>query len=138
MKLTLNKPDNIGVLASSLCLIHCIITPFIFIAQSCTASCCDASPVWWQWIDYVFLVISFFAVYRSTQTTSKSIMKPLLWISWFIFFISILNERLNLFMAPQMFMNIAAINLVILHLYNLKFCQCKNDKCCSNNEWRKS
>ena len=134
MKLTLNKADNIGVLASSLCLIHCIVTPFIFIAQSCTASCCETSPLWWQWIDYGFLGISFFAVYRSTQTTSKNFMKPALWISWSILFISIINERLNFFMAPEMFMNVAAINLVILHLYNLKYCQCKNDQCCSHNK----
>jgi len=58
-------------------------------------------------------------------------MKWLLWISWTIFFMSIINERLSLFFAPETFMNFAAINLVILHLYNLNYCQCKNDKCCS-------
>ena len=134
MNLTIIKPDKIGVIASSLCLVHCIITPFIFIAKSCSASCCDTSPVWWQWIDYIFLVISFFAVYQSTKTTSKKIMKRLLWISWSIFFISIVNERLNLFLAPQMLMNYAAITLVVLHLYNLNYCQCQTDKCCLNNE----
>lgn len=134
MKLSLIKPDNIGALASSLCLVHCLATPFIFITQSCAASCCETSPLWWQWIDYGFLVISFFAVYRSSQTTSKNFMKWLLWISWTIFFISIINNRLDLFFAPEIFMNCAAINLVILHLYNLNYCQCKNDQCCSHNE----
>ena len=37
-----------------LCLVHCIATPFIFITQACTASCCAESPIWWQSIDYVF------------------------------------------------------------------------------------
>ena len=49
------SPDFIGALASSLCLVHCLLTPVLFIVKACTssASCCAGAPVWWQVIDYV-------------------------------------------------------------------------------------
>ncbi|EAR12961.1 hypothetical protein PI23P_10045 [Polaribacter irgensii 23-P] len=72
------KPDSLGAIASTLCLLHCIAAPFIFIVQSCSMVCCDSAPVMWSFIDYFFLVVSFFAVYRSTQTTSSYWIKPFL------------------------------------------------------------
>jgi hypothetical protein len=57
MKLTLNNSDGIGALASTLCLIHCLITPFIFVVQSCATSCCASAPAWWLFFDYFFLII---------------------------------------------------------------------------------
>ena len=55
--------DSIGIIASTLCGIHCIATPFLFIAKACTASCCSEAPVWWVMIDYLFLIISYLAIY---------------------------------------------------------------------------
>lgn len=130
MKLTLEKPDNIGALASTLCMIHCFATPFIFIAQSCATTCCASAPEWWIWIDYIFLAISFFAIYRSTKTTSKQWIKSALWISWILLVIIILNERIALIHLPEIFKYITASSLVVLHLYNRKYCQCKEDECC--------
>lgn len=76
MKLSLNKPDVFGAFASTLCLLHCIATPLLFIVHSCSIGGCSATPVWWKSIDYLFLVISFFAIYRSTQTTTSTFIKP--------------------------------------------------------------
>ena len=67
IKLKINS-DLIGVLASTLCTIHCLVTPFIFLASTCARDCCNGAPTWWLWIDYGFLIISFFAVYQSTKT----------------------------------------------------------------------
>lgn len=133
MKSTLQKSDNIGALASTLCMVHCLATPFIFIAQTCSASCCSTAPSWWQWIDYLFLVVSFFAVYRSVKTTSKNWMRIALWISWVGLFIAILDERTLLINLPKFFKYISASSLVIFHLYNRRYCQCKTDKCCTNS-----
>jgi len=55
--------DIIGIWSSGLCLIHCLATPFLFIAKSCSHTCCAASPTWWGTIDFIFLVISFIAIY---------------------------------------------------------------------------
>ena len=134
MKLILQKPDNIGVLASSFCMIHCLATPFLFIAQTCSTTCCDASPVWWQWVDYFFLVISFLAVYRTTQTSSSNLLKTGLWVSWSVLFVVIVNEKIEVIHLSETYKYIAAIALVALHIYNQKYCQCKNDTCCTHNE----
>ena len=132
MRFILQKPDSIGAIASSLCVVHCLVTPLLFIAHTCSLGACDIAPTWWKSIDYIFLFIAFVSIYQSTQTTSKKIMKPLLWGSWTLLFALILNEKVKLFYAAETVTYAAAITLALLHLYNLKYCQCKTDKCCSN------
>ena len=135
MKLTLNKPDVFGALASTLCIVHCLITPVVFIASACSEHHEYSSiPKWWISLDFLFLLVSFVAIYRSTQTTSKKIMKPALWVSWFLFSFLIVNEKITLLNLPEYFTYIIATALAVLHLYNLKYCQCKDDNCCIKNE----
>ncbi|AXT20248.1 MerC domain-containing protein [Flavobacteriaceae bacterium AU392] len=129
MKLVINKPDKLGAFASTLCMLHCFATPFLFIAQT---SSIEAAPIWWRYLDYLFLVISFFAVYRSTQTTSNNFVKSVLWINWIMLTIMIINEKLGWYKLPETFTYISALTLIILHIYNLNYCQCKTDNCCTN------
>ena len=126
------KTDLIGAIASTLCLAHCIATPFIFIAQSCSIVCCDSAPGWWGAIDYFFLVVSFFAIYRSTQTTSSNLIKPFLWLSWSVLFIIIMNEKRAWFPLGEQAIYFPALTLTVLHLYNKKYCQCNTTNCCTN------
>ncbi len=121
------KSDLIGAFASGLCLLHCVATPLLFIAQTCSATCCDSSPTWWQWIDYLFLIISFVAIYRSNQTTSKAWIGKALWISWLLLFFFIINERLELLPLPEFAIYIPALALISLHFYNQKYCKCNNN-----------
>ncbi len=125
------QADSVGALASALCLVHCIATPFLFIAMTCTSACCESSPIWWRWLDPFFLVIAFFAVYRASKTTSKSWMKYAMWISWVTLLMIILNEKLQLMTLFESAIYYPAMALVGLHLYNLKYCQCKEDHCCA-------
>jgi len=132
LKSIVYKPDSVGALASFLCLIHCALTPFIFISQACVVSCCKESPMWWQSIDYVFLIISFFAIFKSAKTSSNRVVKTLLWCFWGILCLLILNKSIQLFLVSHNFMYSVAILLSILHLYNLRYCQCKTKGCCVN------
>ncbi|MGY0392210.1 MerC domain-containing protein [Bizionia sp. KMM 8389] len=132
MIFTKQKSDELGVMASGLCLIHCVATPFLFIVQSCSLSGCTDTPVWWRLIDYVFLVISFFAIYQTTQNTSSNWIKPALWWSWGVLFFIIVNEHLAWFSIPEYAIYIPAIALITLHLYNKKYCQCDTNKCCTH------
>lgn len=125
-----DKPNILGTLASLLCLIHCLVTPFIFIAHTAKATCCEAPPVWWKVLDFFFLIISFYAVYWSTKVTAIKWIKPFLWISWAMLMIIILNEKLGLLPLPESLIYIPSISLVGLHLYNRKYCNCINNKCC--------
>ncbi|MBU2997527.1 MerC domain-containing protein [Cellulophaga baltica] len=134
MNLTIKKPDTWGALASTLCLIHCVATPFLFIAQSTATLAIANKPIWWGWIDIIFIVISFLAVYKSSQTTSSHFIKKALWISWIILFTTMVNEKLELFPIPEIVMYSVAVILAVLHIYNLNYCQCKTNKCCVNNE----
>lgn len=132
MKLAINNSDSIGALASTLCLIHCLATPFIFVVQSCAASCCASAPAWWICFDYFFLTISFFAIYKSTVTTQSNFMKYLLWSFWFLLFCLIVNESIELLIINKNVLYFNAIALSSLHIYNLKYCKCNNNKCCIN------
>jgi len=134
MIITSQKSDYIGALASSLCLIHCVATPLIFIAQTCTITCCEATPIWWKFIDYIFLAISFFAIIWSTKTTTITWVKPMLWTSWLALVALILNENLEILPLPEIAIYVPALALVILHLYNKKYCGCVDDKCCVNEK----
>jgi len=131
MNIVLKKPNTFGALASALCMVHCIATPFLFIAHTCATGGCANTPIWWKGLDYLFLVISFFAVYRSAKTTSKSIIKYGLWISWVVLGFVLLNEHIGLIPIPEFAIYIPAIALVALHLYNHKYCQCETNNCCT-------
>lgn len=119
-----NKSDLIGAFASGLCLLHCVAVPLLFIVQTSSVSCCEASPYWWKWLDYLFLIISFMAIYRSNKTTTKRWIGKALWLSWGTLAFLILNEKLEWFSIPEFTIYIPALALIFLHLYNQKYCQC--------------
>ena len=126
------KPDAIGSIVGTLCIIHCLATPFIFITQACTISCCGDAPFWWHSIDYIFILISFFAIYKATQTSSNQSIKKLLWITWIIFLLLIINKTTSfLYINTNLTYGIGCL-LAVLHLYNLKYCQCRSGICCIN------
>ena len=119
-----NQLDSIGILASSLCMIHCLGTPFLFVAKACAATCCSEAPIWWKVIDYLFLIISFIAIYLLSGNMKK-ILKIAFWSTWTILLVTILNETFDLLYIPQNFIYFPAISIVLLHFYNLQFCGCK-------------
>lgn len=130
LNISIRKYDSLGALASGLCMIHCIATPFLFIASACTVSCCSATPLWWQWIDYAFLGISLFAVINASKSTVNKFIKYGLWISWIGLFLFLLNAKFLWFSLSINLKYIPALSLVSLHIYNLRFGKCKKDECC--------
>ena len=133
MILSLKKSDTIGAIASTLCVIHCLMTPLLFAVQSYTAAQHENIPLWWKNLDFLFVTISVIAVYRSAQNSSNTRIKYTLWLSWFTLFILILNEKLALVSLAEFITYIAALTLACLHIYNLNYCQCKTEDCCNNS-----
>ena len=125
------KADSIGVISSSLCLIHCIATPFLFIAKACSDSCCAETPIWWRTIDYAFLIISFIAIHFATKNSNKKWVKLALWFAWGLMLFTILAEVLEPNLLPEKFIYIPALSIVALHLYNRKYCKCAGSSCCA-------
>ena len=127
------KSDLFGAIASGLCLIHCLATPFLFFAAACADSCCAASPAWWRWIDVGFLLISFLAVFRSSRLGSNRLLKVGLWLSWFSLAIFVTNEQLGLLSVSHYFKYGSGIALITFHLLNLRHCRCQKNNCCVNH-----
>jgi len=128
--LSQNKSDIMGSLASTLCLIHCLATPFLFAAHLGGVGHHHghhhgASPFWWQLIDIAFLVLSFGAVYWSAQKSSKKWMKYALFISWTALAFVLFNEKLELFHLAEEVIYLPTLGLIGFHLYNRKYCQCE-------------
>ena len=119
--------DGIGIISGSLCLIHCVATPFIFIAKACSVSCCSDAPLWWQSIDYLFLIISFIAISFVSKNTNNNLLKISFWLSWVILLVVILNQSFELFYLPKNLIYISSFLIISLHLYNIKYNSCKND-----------
>ncbi|MEM7552260.1 MAG: MerC domain-containing protein [Bacteroidota bacterium] len=126
-----SKSDVFGAVASGLCMVHCFATPFLFIAQTASVGSSEVTPAWWSSIDYLLLGISFIAVFRSVQTTSKTWIKYALWFSWSILAIVIFNEKLGFMHLNEGIIYIPALSLIVLHIYNRRYCQCKIDECCT-------
>ena len=124
------KSDLYGAAASTLCLIHCMITPFIFVAQTCSMTCCSDAPTWWRSIDVLFLIISFFAIFHSAKFTSKQWIKVCFWSCWFAMFVLIVNENFQWLALPHAGIYVPSLALIFLHWYNRKYCRCAEDSCC--------
>ena len=125
------KSDFFGVIASSLCMIHCLATPLLFVVQASAASCSEVGPWWWRMMDYLFLIISIAAIYHSAKMTSLQWMPKALYTCWGILALLILNEGLHLLPIPHILIYLPAFSLVFLHLYNRKYCRCEETDCCA-------
>ena len=123
------KSDTVGAAASFLCMIHCLATPFLFVAQACSSACCSDAPTWWRAVDFVFLAVSGFAVYRSMQTSSKRWVWRSLWAAWVVLTCSVLSEAFAYALFLPALKYASASGLIGLHVYNMKFCQCRNPTC---------
>ena len=135
MKYILKHPDTVGAINSSLCVVHCFATPFLFLTQAQTSLVeFSTVPLWWQLLNYVFIVVSFFAVNRTVKNSSNQLVKSLLWVLWVFLSALILNEEFEIMHMPELLTYIAGISLALLHIYNLKYCQCEDENCCPPNK----
>lgn len=124
--------NQLGVVASSLCLVHCLATPFVFVTKACTMTCCDSSPVWWSLIDSVFLVVSLVSVYWSAQKSSSTAIQAALWSSWLVLMAVIANEYLNLISLSSQIIYFPTITLILLHLLNWRFYHICDEDCATD------
>lgn len=126
--------DTIGIIAGMLCTIHCIATPLLFIAKACSATCCADAPRWWIMIDYLFLFISFTAIFFISKNLGIKWLKISFWVSWCLLLFSILDHSFDISYLPQNFIYIPSFLIIALHFYNVKFCRCKDIRCCCSTE----
>ncbi|MEE2800756.1 MAG: MerC domain-containing protein [Bacteroidota bacterium] len=135
MKVNLLKPDVYGATASIMCIIHCVATPILFIAHAHTHGTVDhhnhaAAPIWWDYLDFIFLFVSFIAIKQTLQKSSRNWMKYVLWSTYSLLFLLIVNEKIEIIALAESVTYGVAIVLAGLHLFHLKYCQCNDEQCC--------
>lgn len=121
------KADTCGIASGTICLIHCAVTPFLFLAKTCSTTNCTDAPFWWELLDYVFIVISFIAIYNSISSTTKNWVRITLWCSWISLLLIILNESFGMISLPEMLGYLPALSIILLHFYNHKVGKCVKD-----------
>ena len=132
MKIININSDHIGVAASSLCMLHCFFTPLLFLSQATSVTFTQEIPFLWQSLNYLFLLISFLAIYYTAKNSSKLSVKVLLVSTWLILSSLIINEFFEIISIPELYTYAAATSLAGLHVYNLKYCRCDDDNCCKD------
>tara|TARA_B100001093_G_C26859849_1_gene1029454 strand:+ start:4541 stop:4930 length:390 start_codon:yes stop_codon:yes gene_type:complete len=117
------KNDIAGTAVGALCLLHCALTPMLFLSPNFIELSNPSSALfWWKNTDFLFLTLAFIAVFRSSSRTSIKTLKLVFWVSWLFLSIAILNERLAFFESTEIYIYLSSMLLVTAHLYNLKFC----------------
>ena len=124
VKSAIQNNDIYGIIVCTLCVLHCIATPLIFFSVAASNDNKISPPFLWKNLDYFFLVISLFIVYKSAKNTTRPIMKYVLGISWLGLFLVIINEKIGVFHITELVTYITSINLAVVHLYNYRYCRC--------------
>ncbi len=112
------KSDHIGMLASGLCLIHCVATPLLFMAGAGLGLPTEAQPTWWGYLDPIFLVLSLLAAYWSVRSTPQAWIKFLFVALWMLLLLLVVNEKFELYHIVEEAIYVPTIGLILLHLYN--------------------
>tara|TARA_B100000963_G_scaffold148267_1_gene129046 strand:+ start:15596 stop:16003 length:408 start_codon:yes stop_codon:yes gene_type:complete len=127
--------DHVGVTSGILCAIHCIFSPFFYVYQAKLSTYNFEAAFLWNSLNYIFIIISFVAVCKSILNSTNSIVKPILFSSWLILSILILNEQFEIIHLQEVYTYLSASILCVTHFYNLKNCRCDNDDCCSHKKF---
>ncbi|HMP31042.1 MAG TPA: MerC domain-containing protein [Saprospiraceae bacterium] len=126
------KSDIIGISASFLCTIHCVITPIFFMAKPLMYAShahhghahghSHGHDHAWAALDYVFLIIAFVAVWLSTNHTHNNKIKIGLWVGWALLTAGILIEMSGKAIGSYI-MYVGSFSLISLYLLNRKYCK---------------
>jgi hypothetical protein len=107
------KSDWLGIVSASLCVVHCLFTPFlIFITSNFS---------WWYEASYLFLLISFFAAYEASNHTDSRIALSIIWSSFALLAVCLLFEEDYYILHDISYL--ASLGIILGHIYNLRYCK---------------
>lgn len=118
--------DVIGASASALCIIHCLLTPILLTAVVVSKPGPEGSTATlgliWGALDFIFLTISIWAVYRTASNTTAPLVRRLIWPSWALLAMGLLLEKCGI-SAGGWAMYLGSFSLVVMHLINHFYCR---------------
>lgn len=104
--------DKLGAISAFLCIIHCLAVP-TFLAMGIGFL---SNPI----IAYLFILIAFISIYKTTNGNFKKGNNLFLWVVFIGFVISILlEERHEIF---EYGMHIFSTLIIVGHFYNIRYC----------------
>lgn len=112
--------DRLGIASAIACTIHCLVIPALFIIRYSFAATINGHlpagfPAWWPLLDYLFLAISFYAVYHASTHAADKGVKWLLWSFWLCLALAVFFEEHVRWLAY-----VASAGLVGTHITNIK------------------
>ncbi len=114
-----NPGDFIGVGASSICLVHCLATPLL-ISLGATFI---AGPA----ITYLFIIVSFFAIFKATEDTRSIRIALFLWVSFWGFLFSALFHDEYHWLRYAMYL--FSVLIIVGHILNMRHCRfCEKER----------
>lgn len=108
-----NLADTTGIINSSLCIAHCMLTPLLIAFEMSFVT----QPIF----TYLFLLISFLAILKTTKNSDNKKNNIFLWISFFGFSLSTLLEEQHDWLEYSAYC--FAIFIILGHIFNIKYCR---------------
>jgi hypothetical protein len=117
----INRADFLGIVSSSLCLVHCIATPLLITF--------GAGFITNPFFKYLFLIISFASIFKATENVNNTKIALLLWVSfWGFLFSTLFQEEYEWLHYSGYFF---AILIITGHVLNIKYCK----QCLKHSEY---
>jgi chromate transport protein ChrA len=115
--------DFLGISASILCMIHCMVIPVMISMGYIFKFSDEAHEEHWHFLDYMFIALALVAVLNAAKNTNSKVIKIALWTAVSIFSVAIFLHEIN----PWMIVVSVASSLALLfiHIINWKH----NKKC---------
>jgi hypothetical protein len=105
--------DWLGISSSSICLIHCLLTPVILML--------NVSDFSYHLIGYLALLMSFFAAYNISKNSKPTYILIILWLSFLGLAVSILFEDDFIFLHYLSYLS--SFGLIVAHILNMRYCK---------------
>jgi hypothetical protein len=127
------KSDNVGIISSVLCLIHCLLLPIAISAMSVVNHAHDHAHHHHhdhghgslEALDYVFWVFSLIAVYYSMRQTTLNKVRLAFVLAGLLFTCGILFKEILPFGHAWSYAG--SVCLILTHYYNMRYCShCAN------------
>jgi hypothetical protein len=108
----------VGIVSTTLCVVHCILTPLLLVLV--------AKYEWWGNLTFLFLAISFYAVYDAIKSKPPQHILLLICVSYVFMTAFLLLE--NFWDLAEPLSYVASFGLVIGHILNIRYCKsCINE-----------
>ena len=120
IKTNLLKPDQLGIAASLVCMIHCTILTMLMLVQNFAHLGLKLEQSsWFENLDYFFIALSGLAILFSTHFAKNHRFTFVFVLAWFLQISGVALEKRGIPFGLHI-ITLSSILLIITHLKNLR------------------